>query len=45
MGVDLDTFDIGAIDEGGYYVKFHLYNKDSDFKWTLVVVYGPTQNP
>jgi hypothetical protein len=45
MGVDLDTFDIGAIDEGGYYMKFHLYKKDSDFKWTLVVVYGPAQNP
>jgi hypothetical protein len=24
VGVDLDTFDIGAIDEGDYCVKFHL---------------------
>jgi hypothetical protein len=45
MGVDLDTFDIGAIEEGYYYVKFHLCNKDSDFKWALVGVYGPAQNP
>jgi hypothetical protein len=42
--VDLDIFDIGVIDEGDYYVKFHLCNKDTYFKWTLVAVYGPTQN-
>jgi hypothetical protein len=45
VGVDLDTFDIGAIDEGCYYVKFHLCNKDANFKWALVGVYGPDQNP
>jgi hypothetical protein len=27
VGVDLQVLDIGAIDEGGYYVKFHLCNK------------------
>jgi exonuclease III len=25
-------------------VKFHLCNKEDNFKWALVVVYGPTQN-
>jgi hypothetical protein len=44
-GVDLDTFDIGATYEGDYYVKFHLCNKDMYFKWGLVGVYGPAQNP
>jgi hypothetical protein len=24
MGIDLDVFDIGAIDEGDFYVKFTL---------------------
>lgn len=24
VGVDLSVFDIGAIDEGDFYVKFHL---------------------
>jgi hypothetical protein len=43
VGVDLDTFDIGAIDEGDYYVKFHLCNKDTYFKWAFVAVYGPAQ--
>jgi hypothetical protein len=32
LGIDLDVFDIGAIDEGEYYVKFHLCNKDNYFK-------------
>jgi hypothetical protein len=43
LGIDLDTFDIGAIDEGDFYIKFHLCNKDNNFKWALVVVYGPAQ--
>jgi hypothetical protein len=32
MGVNLDSFDIGDIDDGDYYVKFHLCNKDTYFK-------------
>jgi hypothetical protein len=44
MGIDLDVYDIGAIDEGDFYVKFILCNKANCFKWALTVVYGPTQN-
>jgi hypothetical protein len=43
LGVDLEVFDIGAIDEGDFYIKFHLCNKGDNFKWALVVVYGPAQ--
>jgi hypothetical protein len=43
LGIDLDIFDIGAIDEGDYYVKFHLCNKNDYFKWALVAVYGSAQ--
>jgi len=43
LGIDLEVFDIGAIDEGDYYVKFHLCNKNDSFKWALVVVYRPAQ--
>jgi hypothetical protein len=32
VGIDLDIFDIGAIDEEDYYVKFYLCNKDTYFK-------------
>ena len=42
LGIDLEVFDIGAID-GDFYVKFHLCNKNDSFKWALVVVYGPAQ--
>ena len=43
LGVDLSTFDIGAISEGDYYVKFTLRNKCDGFKWVLYAVYGPAQ--
>jgi exonuclease III len=43
LGIDLDVYDIGAIDEGDYYVKFHLCNKIDYFKWALVAVYVPAQ--
>jgi hypothetical protein len=35
---------INAIDEANHYIKFHLCNKSNDFKWTLVVVFGPAQD-
>jgi hypothetical protein len=41
LGVDLDVFDIGTIDEGEFYVKFKVCNKSDHFKWALTVVYGP----
>jgi hypothetical protein len=44
LGVDLQMFDIGATDEGDYYIKFHLCNKVDEFKWVLFVVYGPAQD-
>lgn len=44
MGIDLSVFDIGAINERDFYVKFLLRNKSDGFKWTLVCVYGPAQD-
>ena len=44
LGIDINVYDIGAIDEGDHYVKFHLCTKMDGFKWALVVVYGPAQN-
>jgi hypothetical protein len=40
----LETFDIGSIDEGDFYVKFHLRNKNNGFRWVLVAVYGAAQD-
>jgi hypothetical protein len=42
LGVDLQIFYIRAIEEGDYYIKFHLWKKVDEFKWAFVVVYGPT---
>jgi hypothetical protein len=44
LEVDLQTFDIGAIDEGDFYIKFHLCNKVDKYKCALVVLSGPTQD-
>jgi hypothetical protein len=44
LGVDLNVFDIGAIDEGDFYVKFTLQIKSNYFKFALYSVYGPAQN-
>ena len=43
LGVDLSVFDIGAIDEGDFYIKFTLRYKANDFKFNLYSVYGPAQ--
>jgi hypothetical protein len=39
LGVDLQFFSIGAIDEVDYYIKFYLCNKSDYFQWALVVVW------
>jgi hypothetical protein len=37
------NYDIGAIDEGDFYCKFQLRNKEDGFIWALFAVYGPAQ--
>jgi hypothetical protein len=44
LGVDLQIFDIGVIEEGDFFIKFRLCNKVDDYKWALVIVYGPAQD-
>jgi hypothetical protein len=44
FGVDLNIYDIGAIEEGDFYVKFTLRYKTNDFKFALYTVYGPAQS-
>jgi hypothetical protein len=40
VGVNLLMYDIGEIEEGEFLVRFKLRNRDDDFKWNLVSVYG-----
>jgi hypothetical protein len=44
LGIDVDVFDVGAITEGDFFIKFNLHDKADGFKWALVSVYGPTQD-
>jgi exonuclease III len=43
LGVNLDSMDIGSIDDGDFFVKFRVRDRKSDFKWVLVAVYGAAQ--
>ena len=43
VGVNLTTFDIGEIEEGEFFVRFKLRNREDNFIWNLVSVYGPAQ--
>jgi hypothetical protein len=43
LGVHPGVYDIGAIDEGDFYCKFRLRNKDDGFIWALFAMYGPAQ--
>ncbi|WVZ85936.1 hypothetical protein U9M48_032792 [Paspalum notatum var. saurae] len=43
VGVNLVSFDIGEIEEGDFFVKFKLRNKEDGFQWVLVSVYGAAQ--
>jgi hypothetical protein len=42
LGIDLQIFDIGAIDKEYFYIKFHLCT--DEFKWALVALYGSAQD-
>jgi len=43
LGWDLKVFDIRAIADGDFYVKFTLRCKSDGFKFVLYTVYGPAQ--
>jgi hypothetical protein len=41
LGINLITFDIGEIEEVSFFIRFKLRNKEDDFKFNLVSIYGP----
>ena len=44
MGINAMVLDLSLIVEGEFFIKFHLRNKNDDFKWILMAVYGPAQD-
>jgi hypothetical protein len=43
VGVWTDTNDVLACLDGDFHVKLHIRNKLDNFTWSLVAVYGATQ--
>jgi len=43
LGVNSLILDLFLIVEGEFFIKFHLRNRQDDFRWILMVVYGPAQ--
>jgi hypothetical protein len=43
LGVNLDVMDVRSIEDGEFFVKFRVRDKERDFKWVLVAVYGAAQ--
>ena len=44
VGINLGTFDVGEIEEGEYFVRFRIRNKEDGFQWNLVSEYGAAQD-
>jgi hypothetical protein len=44
LGVNATVLDLSLIVEGGFYIKFHIYDKVDKFKWILMAVYGLAQD-
>jgi hypothetical protein len=44
LGINLQTFDIGQIEEGDFFIRFKLRHIEDDFQFNLFSVYGPAQN-
>ena len=36
VGINLGTFDVGEIEEGEYFVRFRIRNKEDGFQWNLI---------
>jgi len=43
LGVNLLNLDIGEIEEGDFFIRFKVRNREDDFKFNLIAVYGPAQ--
>jgi hypothetical protein len=44
LGVNAMVLNLSIVVEGEFYIKFYTCNKIDNFKWILIVVYGPAQD-
>ena len=43
LGVRTDSMEVLAVLDGDFHIKLHIRNKVDNFIWSLVTMYGPTQ--
>ncbi len=44
LGINVAILDLSLIVEGGFFIKFHINNREDNFKCILMAVYGPAQD-
>jgi hypothetical protein len=44
MGIRDDIFEVGAIDQGTFFLSAILFHKESKFKFEVIGVYGPADH-
>jgi hypothetical protein len=44
LGIKQVVVEVGAFDEGEFFISALIRSKKDDFKWKVVVVYGPAQH-
>jgi hypothetical protein len=44
MGVRDDTFEVGSIDQGPFFLGATLFHRESKFKFEVIGVYGPADH-
>ncbi|XP_073351784.1 uncharacterized protein [Aegilops tauschii subsp. strangulata] len=44
LGVKDATFEVGGMDQGEFFVSMELFERALNFKWEVVIVYGPADH-
>ncbi|KAE8771551.1 hypothetical protein D1007_56571 [Hordeum vulgare] len=44
LGVKDTTFDVGSMDRGEFFMSMKVWERAANFKWEVIVVYGPTDH-
>ena len=44
LGVKDATFEVGSMDRGNFFVSMDVWERDVNFKWEVIIVYGPADH-
>ena len=45
LGMKDTTFEVGRMDQGKFFVSMEIFERALNFKWEVVIVYGPPSFP